>query len=790
MVTCLSRLKLFAVTLSLGGAFCISTAQNRPDPPKPRPPQPAKWEPKPQQVFVPYWTLEPGWNTTLEIRNNVAQREISVQPVLRTAAGVEVPLPVVSVSSDHVVSINLREAAAAALGLINQLGSFGTVVYRFDGLDASNIFASAVVQAIGAPISFHFDSGGGDETDVQRFEGVWWLPQQTSTGYLIIANASSSPVQIRANFTDPSGKAHTTTVGIGPRQATRLNVRDIVSSAGFESQWGGVSLMVLSAATAISAAQVVFDQTTGFSALLKMFDQVASDQPRLRTLRAPMMALSTPDPGLALPEGTELRPQIFLRNTTSSPLPAAVRLNWRSANAAGTFAYPGTTLAPGEARLLDIAALQAKGEIPAAANWGTLAIQYQGNTADLVAVAASFDASGRYGLQTPFSWALGGHWKGSMWHVDAMHNSFITAGNGGDEPMNARMTLFYNGGKGTYHIEKRLAPGEQIWADVGRIIREQIPDRDGHTILPTVTSGSSELWDLDHPGLGHVFEGKLVLDKTYGRAFYGCNICCRQYGAALHVTPFSGPVGGGDYDTVTYRECDGTEYDGTGMAYGWFSYDTSIATLPDRYLSLVGVGSTTTQADIDLIDSRCRTFTSHPQQSTLVHTPIQHNYPRNPLTLACRISSFFDSVRNGKKHKALDVGHDDGNGGWAPPPYGTPVYAMEEGDVVAAVGTNGPASQPYPNCLGAPGNVKIKGLDNYYTIYFHITPTVLQGQHVFQGNQIGITDNSGCQRRPHLHVQRKDPSGTPVNITIPCLNPTPTTRFDDGDADDDVPDIP
>ncbi len=89
MVTCLSRLKLFAVTLSLGGAFCISTAQNRPDPPKPRPPQPAKWEPKPQQVFVPYWTLEPGWNTTLEIRNNVAQREISVQPVLRTAAGVK-----------------------------------------------------------------------------------------------------------------------------------------------------------------------------------------------------------------------------------------------------------------------------------------------------------------------------------------------------------------------------------------------------------------------------------------------------------------------------------------------------------------------------------------------------------------------------------------------------------------------------------------------------------------------------------------------------------------------------
>ncbi len=90
---------------------------------------------------------------------------------------------------------------------------------------------------------------------------------------------------------------------------------------------------------------------------------------------------------------------------------------------------------------------------------------------------------------------------------------------------------------------------------------------------------------------------------------------CRQYGAALHVTPFSGPVGGGDWDTVTYRECDGTEYDGTAMAYNWTSFNTSVATLSNRYLDLVGAGSTTTQADIDLVTSRCLPYTDHPQQS-------------------------------------------------------------------------------------------------------------------------------------------------------------------------------
>ncbi len=62
-------------------------AQSPPPPRQPHPPRPAKWEPKPQEIFVSYWTVEPNWSTQLEIRNNVARREVTVTPVLRTAAG-------------------------------------------------------------------------------------------------------------------------------------------------------------------------------------------------------------------------------------------------------------------------------------------------------------------------------------------------------------------------------------------------------------------------------------------------------------------------------------------------------------------------------------------------------------------------------------------------------------------------------------------------------------------------------------------------------------------------------
>ncbi len=76
----------------------------------------------------------------------------------------------------------------------------------------------------------------------------------------------------------------------------------------------------------------------------------------------------------------------------------------------------------------------------------------------------------------------------------------------------------------------------------------------------------------------------------------------------------------------------------------------------------------------------------------------------------------------------------------------------------------------------------------YYTTYFHVKPSVTQGHHVNQGDPIGTLDNSGCQSGAHLHVQRKNTSGVPVNFTIPCTNPTPKRNFYDGLVDDYVDD--
>jgi hypothetical protein len=43
--------------------------------------------PKTQELFIPYWTSEPGWNTELQLRNNLPSSPLAIRPVLRTASG-------------------------------------------------------------------------------------------------------------------------------------------------------------------------------------------------------------------------------------------------------------------------------------------------------------------------------------------------------------------------------------------------------------------------------------------------------------------------------------------------------------------------------------------------------------------------------------------------------------------------------------------------------------------------------------------------------------------------------
>jgi hypothetical protein len=92
------------------------------------------------------------------------------------------------------------------------------------------------------------------------------------------------------------------------------------------------------------------------------------------TTWAPMLALQTPDPALALPEGTELQPQVLMRNTTPQVQAASLSFTWRGDTKKGNVALPPMQLKPFETVLLDVKALQQQGRIPPDAHWALVKI--------------------------------------------------------------------------------------------------------------------------------------------------------------------------------------------------------------------------------------------------------------------------------------------------------------------------------------------------------------------------------------------------------------------------------
>ena len=268
--------------------------------------------------------------------------------------------------------------------------------------------------------------------------------------------------------------------------------------------------------------------------------------------------------------------------------------------------------------------------MPAAAHWSTVRVAYTGRTADLVPVALSYDETSRYGVQTPFTQGTSPLFKGSMWHVDAIHNTLITTGNGGSEPTAAEVTLFYNDGKDKYRVEKMLAPGQQLWLNLGEAIRNQVADSDGRTIPPDIMSGSYELRDLDHALVGQLYEGKLVIDKTYGHAAYGCGSCCGYppVNVRLTPTPFYGPPNINNDDVIqAVQQCTGQVFDATAGGYNWASSNTAVFKLPNRTLHTVAVGTATGSAYVNLTTpapshtGECPQLTNYPAQQGNVVLP-------------------------------------------------------------------------------------------------------------------------------------------------------------------------
>jgi hypothetical protein len=556
-----------------------------------------------QEQVVSYWTMETGWRSELQLRNNLSSESLTVTPALRARDGSETPLPPVTIKPQEVKSIDIEAALGTTASQL--VGTYGSLVLRYRSLGARSLYAALMVHNVGHPFAFHIDATvEAPDYQVGGREGIWWLPKDTTSDYLILTNQGKDAIPLVLSLYDANGKETKLAVVLGPRATVRYSVRKLILDAGLGGSYGGIKVSANSHAGSLDTLHFLFDESAAFSAILKMFDHDPSAKLEERdfaetsvwTLRAPMLALSNPDPALAFPLGTTLQPQLFIRNTTAKMVDAALRFNWRNGNSMGKASGPALHLNPYETRQIDVAALQKGGSLPKEANWTSVTLTTTGLPDEVMAVAASYDETLRYGAQTPFNDQLSFEWEGGMWEYDAYHSSIITAGNGGTKPTQAAFTIFYNQGTEKYELEQTLKPDEQMWIEVGKLIREHVPDKAGKILPADLTMGSYELRDLTDTAVGSLFEGKVIYDKTYGDATYGCANCCSYSRWTMNYNPLTLTVGGNVQNGVqAYNLCFGSFSDVSFSFWnGWSTSNHSIATVVAGGTTTgVGVGTTT-----------------------------------------------------------------------------------------------------------------------------------------------------------------------------------------------------
>jgi hypothetical protein len=141
---------------------------------------------------------------------------------------------------------------------------------------------------------------------------------------------------------------------------------------------------------------------------------------------------------------------------------------------------------------------------------------------------------------------------------------------------------------------------------VGKLILEHVADKNGNTLPADLTSGSYEIRDLTNKGVGHLFEGKVVYDKTYGHVTYGCGGCCGYTSPKLSYDPLGIPFGQTSANgVIALNNCYSSWDDVSDSFYGaWNTANTSIATA-DYYGTHTGVAvgstSSTTRGELQSV---------------------------------------------------------------------------------------------------------------------------------------------------------------------------------------------
>jgi hypothetical protein len=552
----------------------------------------------PHNLVGAYYTLENGTDARL-LLNNKGNIQLEVQPVLYNLQGQELSLPPVTVESQSFRFINLQDWASLG-GESFRSGNIKLFHVGKDLVLGSQIYLTQEASSL----SFEEKLAELGKFDSRRQEAVWATPSPQAKASLVLTNTTNAPLSVTAKLAK-----HPQTVGspqvfqLGAHETKILDLQqDFVDGNQFSNApVVGLSLAHSAAKDALLARIMLDDAAKGFSNIVQFSNPQGGKSSEYQGV------------GFQIEDIDELKfnPTIVARNVGNADSTVTIRVPYtRIDGTRGTIVLPPKQLSGGELAAINtqnIVTRVRQEQIKVA----SLEVEYSTAPGSVIVAAHSVSKDGSQVFRVPMWDPLGQRSPtgGYPWRIEGTSVTETYIKNISDLEQDYVAFLLWENG-GIYMLGlKPIAARETIHIDVKRLRDEQIPDEQGRTIPPAVSSGQLQ-WTLRRkdnlPGddvranLSLIGRSEQV-DITKGIINnYACQNCCAGSYSTGYVTP-------GDGTTEVNNNVQYQAYE-TGMTcynepYSfqitptWSSSNQSVATISGSGLAAAqGVGETQIKA--------------------------------------------------------------------------------------------------------------------------------------------------------------------------------------------------
>ena len=403
-------------------------------------------------------------------------------------------------------------------------------------------------------------------------------------------------------------------VQLAPHTTQVLSLKEFSREASQQdNQAGGVRVEYHGPSGAVMVAGSLANESIGYSANMPFWSHDATTVPaKTFELGSAGIMVGKPDPMMmpGFPAQTTFTPYLSLRNTTAKPLNVSFRLNY-ALTMGGTpinRQLPAQLLLPFESRIVEFEPMLRAAGLRSFDGMINLSASFTGHGGDLLLANGSVDQTGTYVF--PVRPQVIGEGIGRIsgyWSVADGNDAMFTLWNPTDQPQDIIATLYYGDGSGTYHLPMHLAPQASTTLDVGMLIMEKTPDRDGKVIPAGIREGSASFDTSGHDSAAADGKKKINLvlaGGVFNVAEATCGEICQYCNGYNNFILLPGPIDltvGGSGTVVTHAT-DSYGSDQTFSGGSWTTTNSAVMTVNNGSVGGVNVGQVTLQNFLSNVD--------------------------------------------------------------------------------------------------------------------------------------------------------------------------------------------